>query len=268
MAFEGKVAVVTGGARGIGLAYARRFMAGGARILIGDLDQAAGAEAASALAAEFGGEARFVSCDVTRRADVEALMTAAVEAFGGLDIVIANAGIVHHGGFFETEVEDFRQVLDVNVKGVFLTGQIAARRMVALGRPGVIINIASTNAVVVNNDQTPYPVSKGAVAAMTRVMAVALADHGIRVNAIGPGPTLTPMLEHAMEVDPDFRRGVDLRTPLRRPARPSEMAAVAAFLASDDASYMTGQVVYADGGRLALNYVMPARPNPAPEPGA
>ena len=259
MRFDGKTVVITGAARGIGLAYARRFLTEGAKVVIADVDDPAGEQAAAVLRQTPGGEVAYVHCDVTRRADTEALMDEAIARFGSLDVVIANAGINRHGHFLDIDVSDFRLVMAVNAKGVFLTGQAAAKRMVARARGGVIINIASTNAVVANNDNVPYSTSKGAVGAMTKVMAVALADHGIRVNAIGPGPTRTDMLEKAMVDDPAFRHAVELRTPLRRPAEPEEIAAVAAFLASDDASYMTGQTFYPDGGRLALNYLMPER---------
>jgi NAD(P)-dependent dehydrogenase (short-subunit alcohol dehydrogenase family) len=151
---------------------------------------------------------------------------------------------------------DFDRVMAINVKGVFLTGQAAAKRMIACGKGGVIINIASVNAVLVQHDSIAYPVSKGAVHLLTRVMAISLADHGIRVVAIGPGPTKTAM-EAAVMADPVKRRIRESRTALRRLAEPEEVAAVASFLASDDASYITGQTVFVDGGRLVLNYMMP-----------
>ncbi|MGH6954051.1 MAG: SDR family NAD(P)-dependent oxidoreductase, partial [Alphaproteobacteria bacterium] len=234
-----KVAVITGGVQGIGLAYARRFIAEGARVVLGDVQDKKGAAAAAELEG-----ALYVHCDVTRKAEVEALMDRAVAAFGRLDLCVANAGIVHDAPFLEVTEEAFDRVMAVNVKGVFLTGQAAAKRMIAAGNGGSIINIASTNAVLVQHGQVPYPVSKGAVVLLTRVMAISLADHGIRVNAIGPGPTRTEMLDEVMRDHPTFRRNIELRTPLRRPAEPDEIAGVAAFLASDDASYMTGQTVY------------------------
>ncbi len=255
MRLEGKVAVITGGARGIGLAYGRRFVEEGARVVIGDLLEEEGHAAVAELEGS-GGQALYRACDVTRKADVDALMTAAVERFGRLDCAIANAGISIHADFLDLEEADFDRVIAVNLKGPFLTGQAAAREMVALGNGGVILNITSVNAVVANHDGTAYAASKGGVALLTKVMAISLADHGIRVNAIGPGPVKTAM-EAAVLADPAKRRIREIRTPLRRMAEPEEVAAVAAFLASDDASYLTGQTLYVDGGRLALAYMMP-----------
>jgi NAD(P)-dependent dehydrogenase (short-subunit alcohol dehydrogenase family) len=255
MKLEGKVAVITGGARGIGLAYGRRFVEEGARIVIGDLLEEEGHAAVAELEG-LGGEALYRPCDVTCKADVDALMAAAVARFGRLDCCIANAGISTQAAFLDLEEADFDRVMAVNLKGPFLTGQAAAREMVALGAGGVIINITSINAVVTNHDGTAYAASKGGVALLTKVMAISLADHGIRVNAIGPGPTRTAM-EAATLADPEQRRIREIRTPLRRIAEPAEVAAVAAFLASDDASYLTGQTLYVDGGRLALAYMMP-----------
>ncbi|MGH6953455.1 MAG: SDR family NAD(P)-dependent oxidoreductase, partial [Alphaproteobacteria bacterium] len=252
MRLKDKVTVITGGARGIGVAYARRFVAEGSRVVIADVLDREG-EAAAAELSRAGGAARYVHCDVTRKAQVDALMDSAVSAFGRLDVAIANAGVLDHGDFLDVTEESFDRVMAVNVKGAFLTGQAAARRMIACGRGGVIINIASTVAVLGEPSEGAYPTSKGAVNLLTRVMAVSLADHGIRVVAIGPGATRTPMMAGPL-ADPERRRIIEARTPLRRPAEPEEMAGVAAFLASEDASYITGQTIYVDGGRLVLNY--------------
>ena len=264
MKFKDKVTVITGGATGIGLAYARRFAKEGSAIVIGDVRDEAGADAVKALR-ESGGRAAYFHADVTKRQEVAALFQGAMKAFGRVDCCIANAGIVHDSGFLDLEEEDFDRVMDVNVKGVFLTGQEAARAMIATGkavpdwRGGVIINIASTNAVVVQHGQVAYPVSKGAVNLLTKVMAISLADDGIRVVAIGPGPTRTEMLDNVIKSHPEFMKNVSLRTPLRRPAEVDEIAGVAAFLASEDAGYITGQTIYVEGGRLCLNYMMPER---------
>ena len=255
MKLQGKVAVITGGARGIGFAYGRRFVEEGARVVIGDLLEDEGRAAVAELEG-LGGQALYRPCDVTRKADVDGLMAAAVKGFGRLDCCIANAGISIHADFLDLAEADFDRVIAVNLKGPFLTGQAAAREMVALGNGGAIINITSVNAVVANHDGTAYAASKGGVALLTKVMAISLADHGIRVNAIGPGPVKTAM-EAAVLADPEKRRIREIRTPLRRMAEPAEVAAVAAFLASDDASYLTGQTLYVEGGRLALAYMMP-----------
>jgi NAD(P)-dependent dehydrogenase (short-subunit alcohol dehydrogenase family) len=258
MKLKDKVTVITGGVQGIGLAYARRFVKEGSVVVLGDIQDAKG-KAAVAELERLGGRAAYAHCDVTKKAEVEALFAGALKSYGRVDACIANAGIVHDAGFLELEEKDFDRVMAVNVKGVFLTGQSAARAMIAGKRGGVIINIASTNAVVVQHGQVTYPVSKGAVNLLTRVMAISLADHGIRVVAIGPGPTRTEMLDNVMKNHPSFQRNIGLRTPLRRPAEAEEIAGVAAFLASDDASYITGQTIYAEGGRLILNYMMPEK---------
>jgi glucose 1-dehydrogenase len=182
-----------------------------------------------------------------------------VNAFGPIDVLVNNAGIVHGADFLELSEEDFDRVLRVNLKGAFLAGQAVAKRMVkqveAGGEPGVIVNMSSVNAVVAIPNQIPYAVSKGGLNQLTKAMALALAPYGIRVNGIGPGSVMTDMLA-AVAQDKAARRKVLARTPLGRIGDPSEIAAVAAFLASDDSSYMTGQTVYPDGGRLALNYTV------------
>ncbi|MFO0995516.1 MAG: SDR family oxidoreductase [Alphaproteobacteria bacterium] len=258
MKLKDKVTVITGGVQGIGLAYARRFVKEGSAVMLGDIQDEKGKAAVRELEG-LGGRAGFAHCDVTKKAEVDALFAEAAKRFGRVDACIANAGIVHDAGFLDLEEKDFDRVMAVNVKGVFLTGQAAARAMIAGKRGGVIINITSTNAVLVQHGQVTYPVSKGAVNLLTRVMAISLADHGIRVVGIGPGPTRTEMLDTVMKNHPTFQRNITLRTPLRRPAEADEIAGVAAFLASDDASYITGQTIYAEGGRLILNYMMPEK---------
>ena len=255
MRLADKVAVVTGAARGIGLACARRFAAEGARVVLSDIDEEGGRTAAEEIAAS-GAAARFVACDVGEQGQCAALMAAAAEAYGGLDICVANAGIIHTADFLEIEEADFDRVIRVNLKGVFLTGQAAARRMVAEGRGGAIVNMSSVNAVIAIPNQVPYVVAKGGVNQLTKVMALSLAPHGIRVNAIGPGSIQTEILMAVME-DEAARRKILSRTPMGRVGRPEEVASVAVFLASEDASYMTGQTVYPDGGRLPLNYTVP-----------
>ena len=182
--------------------------------------------------------------------------------FGGLDILVNNAGIIHGADFLELAEADFDRVLRVNLKGAFLVGQAAARRMVAQVKagkpPGTIVNMSSINAVVAIANHTPYCVSKGGIDQLTKVMALALAPHGIRVNAIGPGSIMTDMLA-SVNTNPEAKRRLLSRTPLGRIGDPSEIAAIAAFLASDDASYITGQTIYADGGRLPLNYTVPVK---------
>jgi NAD(P)-dependent dehydrogenase (short-subunit alcohol dehydrogenase family) len=254
MKLAGKVALVTGAAQGIGLACARALAAEGAAVVLADVNEAAGAEAAKALAD--GARAAFAACDVSRKASVQAAVDFAVERFGSLDILVANAGVVHAAEFLDLEEADFDRVLGVNLKGVFLAGQAAARRMVAQGRGGAIVNMSSVNAVLAIPNQVPYVVSKGGINQLTRVMALALAPHAIRVNAVGPGTILTELARTAVLGNREAERRILSRTPLGRMGEPDEVARVVAFLASDDASYLTGQTIYPDGGRLALNYTV------------
>lgn len=260
MLLDNKVAIITGGGRGIGYAITRRFLEEGARVVIADIDNEAGAQAADEL--KVFGEVRFVECDVGERLDVRNLLAATVDAFGDVDVLVNNAAILAKGAFLDLDEADFDRVLRVNLKGAFLCSQAVARHMVerveAGATPGAIVNMSSVNAVFAIADQVPYSVSKGGISQLTKVTALALAPYGIRVNAIGPGSISTEMLESVM-ADPEARRRVLSRTPLGRIGEPREIAAIAAFLASDEASYITGQTIYADGGRLPLNYTVAVR---------
>lgn len=257
MRLSGKVTIVTGASAGIGLACARRFAAEGARVVLADVNEERGEAAAAALRDE-GRDALFVKCDVGAKAEVDSLIADTVDAFGRLDVMIANAGIVHGCDFLDLTEEDFDRVLRVNLKGAFLCGQAAARQMAQQGEGGAIINMSSVNAVMAIPTITPYVVSKGGVNQLTKVMALALADKGIRVNAIGPGSIMTEVLQ-SVASDKAAMHKIMSRTPLGRVGEPDEIASVAVFLASDDASYVTGQCIYADGGRLALNYTVPVK---------
>jgi glucose 1-dehydrogenase len=249
---QDRIAIVTGAARGIGFACAQRFAAEGATVVLADRDEAAGSAAAATISG-----ATFVRADVSRKAEVDALVAQTLARHGRIDLLVNNAGITHACDFLDLAEEDFDRVLAVNLKSMFLCGQAAARAMVKGAIRGSIVNMSSANAVVAIPNQVPYTVSKGGINQLTKVMAVALAPHGIRVNAIGPGTILTELSKQAVLTDDAARRKILSRTPLGRCGEPEEVAAVAAFLASDDASYLTGQTIYPDGGRLALNYTVP-----------
>ncbi|MGZ5080249.1 MAG: SDR family NAD(P)-dependent oxidoreductase [Usitatibacter sp.] len=256
MRLEDKVALITGAGQGIGLACAQAFAREGARVVLADVNEAAARQAAAQLQAD-GAKAVFVVCDVSSKAAVERAVATAVESFGSLDILVANAGIVYAAEFLDLEEADFDRVLAVNLKGAFLAGQAAARQMVRQGGGGAIVNMSSVNAVLAIPNQVPYVVSKGGINQLTKVMALALAKHDIRVNGIGPGTILTELAKKAVLGNVEAERKILSRTPMGRLGDPEEVAKVAVFLASDEASYLTGQTIYPDGGRLALNYTVP-----------
>jgi len=262
MRVKDQVVVITGAATGIGYGCARRFAAEGARVVLADVDRTKGEEAAERLQDE-GAEALFVACDAGDKAQVTALVDSAVAAFGRLDVMVSNAGIVKAGDFLDFKEEDFDAVIRVNLKGVFLCGQAAARQMVKQGPRsdgtcGAIVNMSSINAVVAIPAIAPYCAAKGGVNQLTKVMALALADKGIRVNAIGPGSINTDMVR-AVNDDPVAWQRLMSRTPMGRLGEAEEIGSVAVFLASSDASYITGQTIYPDGGRLGLNYTVPVK---------
>lgn len=257
MSLENKVAIVTGAARGIGFAVAKRFAADGAKVVIADVDDEAGEAAVEDLKGP--GEAMYIHCNVAERLDVRNLVAETLNAYGDIDILVNNAGIVAGADFLELEEDDFDRVLSINLKGTFLCSQAVARHMVEKveggGAAGCIINMSSINATLAIPNQIPYCVSKGGVGQLTKTTSVALARYGIRVNAIGPGSIMTDMLA-SVNSDPAAKNRIMSRTPMLRIGEPSEIAGVAAFLASDDASYVTGQTIYADGGRMPLNYTV------------
>lgn len=258
MKLDNKVAIVTGAAKGIGYAIAERFLKEGARVVVADIDADRGSEAIQQLGGF--GACRFVRTDVGDRDEVDNLIAATLDFGGSVDVLVNNAGIVAGADFLDVTEADFDRVLRINLKGFFLCGQAAARQMVKQiaegGAPGAIVNMSSVNAIFGLPNQVPYTVSKGGINQLTKAMAVSLAAHGIRVNAIGPGSIATDILA-SVNSDLEAKRRLLSRTPLKRIGDPAEIASIAAFLASDDASYVTGQIIYADGGRLALNYTVP-----------
>ena len=255
MRLKDKIAIVTGAAQGIGLACAEAFIREGAKVVLSDVSDA------TAAAAKLGANASFVACDVGDAKQVNALIAATVAHHGRLDIMLSNAGIVHSASFLELKEEDWDRVIRVNLKGVFLTGQAAARQMVKQGPLAegsyAIINMSSVNAVLAIPSVPSYVAAKGGVNQLTKVMALSLADHGIRVNAIGPGTIATDLARAAVLGSEDSRRRVMSRTPMRRLGEPSEIGSVAVFLACSESSYLTGTTIYPDGGRMSLNYTIP-----------
>jgi len=256
MKLAGRVAVVTGAARGIGRATAERLLAEGARVVFSDIDE----ETLRATATAQGPADRVFAAraDVSRKADMDRLVDAAVDKFGAIDIMVNNAGIAPVVDFLDVTEELLGRVLDINLKGAFYGTQAAARRMIAQGRGGVIINMSSINSGLANPNVAPYAISKGGMNQVTSTAAVAFAPHRIRVVGVGPGTIKTDMVAGAF-VQSAGHHAILSRTPLGRYGEPFEVAGVVAFLASDDASYITGETVYVDGGRRVLNYVVPVR---------
>jgi glucose 1-dehydrogenase len=256
MRLAGKAAIVTGAANGIGLACARRLAADGAAVALADIDAAAGEAAAKALRDQ-GAQAIFVSTDVTQRPALTALVDRTLSEFGRLDIMLNNAGIALNAPVLEMSDETFDKVLSINLRSAFVGTQLAARKMVEAKRGGVIINMSSVNALLAIPGLAAYACTKGALNQLTKVAAIELAPHNIRVVAIGPGTILTELAKKAVMSDEAAKKRILSRTPIGRAGEPEEVASVASFLASDDASYITGQTIYPDGGRLALNYTVP-----------
>jgi len=256
--FAGKVAVVTGAANGIGAACARLFATSGAAVALWDIDAAAAQSLAAELASA-GARAQGFACNVARRGEVATAVVDTVAAFGRIDVLVNNAGIFRAAEFLDIAEADWDAVIDVNLKGAFLVAQAVAREMAKTGG-GAIVNMSSVNGVTAIPTIASYNASKGGIDQLTRVMALSLADRGIRVNAVAPGTIATELAQKAVLGSAEAAARIMSRTPLRRLGQPDEVAAVCAFLASDAASYMTGEIVYVDGGRLALNYTMPPLP--------
>ena len=246
----GRVCIVTGGAQGIGEACIRRFAREGARPVIADIHDSRGA----ALASELG--ALYVHCDVGDKAQVDALVAQAIAAFGRIDVLVNNAGIFRAADFLEMTEADFDAVLRINLKGSFLVGQAVAREMAKAGK-GSIVNMSSVNGTLTIPTIASYNVSKGGINQLTRVMALALADKGIRVNAVAPGTIATELASKAVLTSEEAKARILSRTPMKRLGEPSEIADTVAYLASDAASYITGEIVVVDGGRMTLNYTVP-----------
>lgn len=244
MLLESRVVIVTGGAGGIGRATVLACAAEGARVVVADLDEEGGRDVARQADAS-GPGARFQRVDVSSSEDVERMMEETVDEWGRVDVLVNNAGIVADARLVNMTSEQWDRVIDVNLKGLFLCGQSAARRMIDAGRGGVILNTASVVGLYGNFGQSNYVAAKAGVIGMTKTWARELGKHGIRVVAVAPGFIETDILR---SVPTEVLDGMVARTPLRRLGRPEDVAAAFVFLASDRASYITGTVLSVDGG--------------------
>jgi NAD(P)-dependent dehydrogenase (short-subunit alcohol dehydrogenase family) len=254
---EGQVAIVTGASQGIGAACAERLAQDGAAVALWDMDDARGQALAAVLVAR-GQRAIYRHCNVADKREVDAALAATLQSFGRVDALVNNAGIFKAADFLDITEADWDAVINVNLKGAFLVGQAVAHAM--LGNPGgsggAIVNMSSVNGVLAIPSIASYNASKGGVNQLTRVMALALADHGIRVNAVAPGTIATELAKNAVLGSEEAKLRIMSRTPMKRLGEPHEIADVCAFLVSSAASYMTGEIVYVDGGRMALNYTV------------
>lgn len=245
------IAIITGGAQGIGYACAEAICESGARIVLADINTDGVAKAAETL----GNGTVGINCDMGDQKQVDALFDQIEAEIGPATILVNNAGIAHPAPFFETKIDQFQSVIDVNLTGTFQAIQRAAKAMVSKRIAGAIVNMSSINAQVAIPSIAAYCASKGGVMQLTKAAALALAPHNIRVNAVSPGSIDTAMMASVND-NPDAMKMVMLRTPLKRIGSPREIGDVVAFLASDKASYITGETIYVDGGRLGMNYTM------------
>lgn len=254
-ALNDHVVIVTGASQGIGAACAERLSQDGAAIALWDVDDARGQALAASLSAQ-GRRAHYVHCNVASKAEVDAAISDTLKAFGRITGLVNNAGIFKAADFLDITEADWDAVLDVNLKGAFLVGQAAAREMVKTGG-GAIVNMSSVNGVMAIPTIASYNVSKGGINQLTRVMALSLADRGVRVNAVAPGTIATELARNAVLGSEEAKQRIMSRTPMKRLGEPAEIADVTAFLLSNASSYMTGEIVFVDGGRMTLNYTVP-----------
>lgn len=248
---EHSIALVTGGAQGIGYACGEALKEDGHKIILVDINVAGVAEAADRL----GDGTVGLVCDMGDPAQIEALFDKVEAEHGPISVLVNNAGIAMPGDFLSYDLADFQTVISINLTGVFLATQRAARTMVDRGIEGAIVNMSSINAQVAIPAIPAYCASKGGVMQLTKVASLALAEHNIRVNAVGPGSIDTAMMA-GVNANPEAFKKAMSRTPLGRPGTAREIGDVVAFLASPKASYVTGETIYVDGGRLGLNYTV------------
>ena len=247
---SGRVVVITGAAQGIGAACARRFSREQAQVVLLDIDDSKGA----ALAEELG--TTYLHCDVGDKREVDSAVANTLKAHGRIDVLVNNAGIFKAANFLDVAEDDFDAVLRINLTGSFLMGQAVAKAMAKAER-GSIVNMSSVNGVLTIPNIASYNISKGGINQLTRVMALALAPHNIRVNAVAPGTIATELAARAVVTSNEAKAKILSRTPMKRLGEPAEVADVVAWLASDAASYVTGEIVVVDGGRMTLNYTVP-----------
>ena len=252
---SGRKALVVAGAAGIGRSCVERFAAEGANVVFSDINPETGAALEKTLRAA-GHSVWFCESDAGVPDQVRAMVARAIELMGGLDLLLNNAGIAVSKDFLDLTDEDFDRTVDVNLKAAFVGSQAAARHMLATGTRGTITSMSSVNAVLNIPNLLTYNITKGGLNQLTRNLAIRLAPHGIRVNAIGPGTILTDLVRKTIYTSDAAKAAVMSRTPMGRAGEVEEIASIAVFLASDASSYVTGQVIYADGGRLPLNYTV------------
>ena len=257
MKLENRVAVITGGTKGIGLGIAREFVKEGAKVVIGGRNERTGEAGVQALQ-ELGGEAMYVPCDVGDLESLQNIIDRTIERFGRIDIYVSNAGIndPDKTPYLEITPEQYDRIMDVNLRGMFFGDQYAAREMVRQGDGGVIINMSSVNAYLALNMQMVYTTSKGGVQQLTKVQAVELAPYGIKVNAMAPGPIATD-LQKSVGSDPQLQDTILSRTPIGRIGTTEECGRLAVFLASSDSDFIMGQSIYNDGGRSFQAFPVP-----------
>lgn len=259
MRFSLRTALVVGASRGIGLATARRFASEGAKVLIAARNRDDG-EAAAENLREQGFDVSFAAVDIGDSEQLHALYATALERLGGIDISVFSAGIAGEPmTFIDTPDSEFDRVMQCNLHGPFTLGKLVAKHMIETKRKGSIVHVSSVGGMLAVPSQIGYSISKAALNMLTKNMAVALAPYGIRVNAVAPGPVMTDMMKDLV-ASPERYQYLMSRTPLGRLADPEEIAGTIAFMASADAGYITGQILYADGGRLPLNYTAEKSP--------
>jgi NAD(P)-dependent dehydrogenase (short-subunit alcohol dehydrogenase family) len=249
MKLQNKVAIIAGGTKGIGLGIALEFVREGAKVVIGGRNEETGQAGVEEIRAA-GGEALFCKCDVGNLADLDSIVSTAVEGFGRLDIYVANAGIndSKKTHFLDITPDQYDTIMDVNLRGMFFGGQKAAKQMIRQGGGGAIINMSSVMAHLALDAQVIYTISKGGIQQMTRVQAIALAPYNIKVNAMAPGPIETDLMRRVGS-DKQLMDTILSRTPQGRVGTTKECGRLAVFLASEDSDFIFGQSIYIDGGR-------------------